>query len=67
MALPGGFGLTDQKVRIALLDIVRRLTALEAAPGAAVQSAAPTAPAVGDLWLDTDTNVLAVWDGAAWQ
>lgn len=31
------------------------------------QSSAPGSPATGDLWYDTDTFILARWDGATWE
>jgi len=34
--------------------------------GAKYQSASPTAAGTGDLWIDSDNNVLSVWNGTTW-
>ena len=36
-------------------------------PGTVVGPTAPTAPDTGQLWYNTTTVVLSVWDGAVWQ
>src|SRR6056300_988730 len=32
-----------------------------------VSATAPTSPAAGDLWYDTNTELLKAFDGTAWQ
>lgn len=31
------------------------------------QSTAPESPSTNDLWLDTDDNIIYIWDGSTWQ
>ena len=33
---------------------------------ASYQSSAPGSPVTGELWVDSDTGVQAIWSGAAW-
>jgi hypothetical protein len=34
--------------------------------GAKYQSSSPTNPAIGDIWIDSNTNVLYAWSGTEW-
>jgi hypothetical protein len=45
------------------------ITSTTAAPNAVVayQSSAPSSPVTGQLWIDSDNNVLYVWDGVNWD
>lgn len=45
------------------------MASLDAFPGGAsvtVSGTAPTSPRVGDLWFNTSTNALSMWDGTNW-
>jgi len=43
------------------------LTAAVAEGGIPRQADAPADPEVNDLWLDTDNNIIYIWDGSEWQ
>lgn len=45
------------------------ITSTAAAPNAVVtyQSSAPSSPVTGQVWIDSDDNIIYVWDGASWD
>ena len=38
-----------------------------ASGGITTSETAPTSPATGDLWFQTSTKTLSIWDGSTWQ
>src|SRR3990167_8748667 len=64
-----GVGSSQMKLQSGLVNITNSnldIAGNVSAHNFKTQANAPSSPAIGDLWYETDTNILWFWDGTYW-